>query len=299
MSQNVKRCLVAAVASTLVVTFAKAVHQRSTSVPNASPSGPRGDESAIRAAQSTEMKSFDSPLRARAMNTFANGYFTVVSIVQGVVFGSWAVVTFRLASELSWTAQPGQSLGVALASTVTFLVVVVTSYMYFWFTVLMSWGPGILDVLVPMLLGASEMSLAANMNSEMQSQWVIALGAVGLLAGLAFHLSIARADQTVMNKDSSPDVDTYAVTTRLLARLRLLSFMVGGSDLCAGLLVGPFVELTWFQPNPGSTQYIISSLALLALFYMVFDSEKNLRTIFRANNVPVSKIWQRRQREPR
>ena len=63
------------------------------------------------------------------MNTFANGYFTVVSIVQGVVFGSWAVVTFRLASELSWTAQPGQSLGVALASTVTFLVVVVTSYM--------------------------------------------------------------------------------------------------------------------------------------------------------------------------
>lgn len=75
--------------------------------------------------------------------------------------------------------------------------------------------------------------------------------------------------------------------------------MVGASDLCAGLLVGPFVELTWFQPNPGSTQYIISSLALLALFYMVFDSEKNLRTIFRANNVPVSKIWQRRQREPR
>lgn len=238
----------------------------------------------------TQPEPLESKLRERAMDTFANGYFTIVSIIQGVALGSWALITFRLAGELSWWNQAAQSALAALSSIVTFLVVVVVSYMYFWFTVVMRWGPGILDVLIPMLLGASEMFMAANISADANNLWLLSSGVVGLVGALAFQLSIARADENVINGDSAPTVDVYRVTTALLVRLRWASLGFGILGVGAGILVSPLFEDSRIHLPQPTLQYAFCLLALSVIVVMISDSEKHLRHIFRENNVPLSRL---------
>lgn len=180
-------------------------------------------------------------ISARASEGFSTAYTTLLSIVQGIALGLLAqqASTKLHADTVRGDAHFWLACGAVLAS------VIVVSYMYNWFTVMLRWTPNVLDTVIPFALGLAEIALVYAIGQR--QAWLIALVVFETVGLLAFFNSAVRcrrdlfADETAHRRVRSLLYGLVAITGASIA-MTITVFMlhrIGTITLDTATLVMP------------------------------------------------------------
>lgn len=125
-------------------------------------------------------------LRLRMSSAFATSYLTLISIIQGVVVA---------VSLNSWLAPSSYSLAATLRLAFSLSIAVFVWHHYMMGVASFFWRPHMYDTLIPLGLGATQVFLARNLESEHDS-WYLGGAIFSAVAGLALVNMFVNASKT-------------------------------------------------------------------------------------------------------
>ena len=224
--------------------------------------------------QHLDQKSFIN----RTSESFPTGYLTLIAIIQGVALA----ILLGQAQQILFSAPPKHlpdgvppaifRVLVCGEFAAGFTAILVTTYMYLWFTTIMRWVPTFLDTLVPYTLGVAE--IVPLYLLEQFASWWVAMAILGIVGGLAYAHTVLRSDLAAFSGNERAS---------LLSR-RMLQALVGGAFVWA---VGGFIMafvMSRQHPNPllaQSTPWLCPVLG----GWMIALSEVRLRSIYDAYKI--------------
>jgi len=130
--------------------------------------------------------------------SFGSTYLTLLSIIQGVALGLWAIASIPNTDE-AWlsllTLEGVSAIGVRLT---TLLLIIIIWHVYFWLAVTVRWIPGFIDSLLVFTIGLTELAAVLNMD---QIAWFYNMAVLGILAGLAYNYNAKQLDKQGYSDD--------------------------------------------------------------------------------------------------
>jgi hypothetical protein len=186
-----------------------------------------------------EMESMDGSLSGgtalvqRALNAHGSFYFTISSIIHGVVFGFWSYTVVANSSGMDVVH------GAMVATT--FLVIVMSWHEYVMGVISIVYVPDILDSFLPFLVGAAQILLVQLMFGRLDA-WILALALVASAAAVSLMNMYAKGRREAGNRF------TFAVLGRYTLFSVLYAWFVAGLLLAisVGMNVAPSAEpITW------------------------------------------------------
>ena len=125
----------------------------------------------------------------RSIEAFPAGYLLLISIIQSVTLG----LLLTEAVDLIAKSVPLIEVISTLSKAVTlFGALVIISYEYLWFVVMMRWASTFRDTLIPYAIGVTE--IVPSLILDRSLAWWIAATAVPTVAGAALFNTITRLD---------------------------------------------------------------------------------------------------------
>jgi hypothetical protein len=199
-------------------------------------------------------------LQKRSVDVFPSAYATLLSIVQGIALGTLAISLVPV-----WQQREGIELWALLGEgLLTAAALVVVYYNYVWFLLVFRWAPGVLDTVIPFMLGAGEIALASMVGNHFA--WCIAFAVLYGFGGLGFWHTLHRGSRAMFASQM-----TFRLARRLLIGLAWLS--------AAGTPLGVIAAL--FTINFGATSALAYAfVTLIAAVAMIVMSEQALRRIY-------------------
>ncbi len=131
-------------------------------------------------------------LVSRTIETFPTGYLTLIAIIQGVALAILAQFAIPLIFALDPSVKMNRVL-VAGESAAGFVTIVITSYMYMWFTTVMRWVPTFWDTFIPYALGVGE--IVPFFLLQRPTDWWIAMTCLGTIGVGAFTHTLVRSSE--------------------------------------------------------------------------------------------------------
>lgn len=199
----------------------------------------------------------------RTLEVFPSGYLTILSIIQGVSLG----FTVNTAAEAQ--ALPGpvvEDVATLARAAMTLVGVIIVSYQYIWFTVMMRWRQSFVDSLVPFLLGTAEIVVALNIGRA--AQWWFSVSVFAILGLMAFANTKRHLSLDLYNGQELP----LRLTSKLLTR---------SMGTCGGLAV---IAIVCALTSLGGSGRIATGLGvasvLVGVSVMVLMSERTIGQIY-------------------
>lgn len=240
---------------------------RNTSVPSELDKGhaPKNDDTLEESTAGALEPLNGEVLRKRSLEVFPNAYMTVVSIIQGAAL---AVIVSQ--GVLALTASPrieGFQFGVVLCQLlVSWLTLVTIFYMYVWYTMMVRYTPTILEALLPLALGTSEIMLATSIGYP--QRWIWAAFATSIAGTLAFANSLARVTRAMFPGEE---------TARQVWKILVVSFYACAILSVVTLVFGIIATVT---SDPGLWVFWLSPFYALGIAAMIWTSERRLGTLY-------------------
>lgn len=208
-------------------------------------------------------------LRSRSLDLFPQGYQTTISIVQGVALAALADRTINALQE----PEP-RTVEVLLQSAFTLVSIILVSYGYLWFSVLMRWVMTFRDIAVPFALGMGEIVAALLVGHPVA--WWGAIAAFAALACLAYGNTWDRLDSDAFGeRDDAREREPGLVVRQLLIRLMACCLAVAG--VASGVAVAVYHE--W---HPGVLAVAGPLLLGIPAALVIWMSEREIGRVFRA-----------------
>lgn len=158
-------------------------------------------------------------LRRRTVEVFPAGYLTVLSIIQGVALG---ITVTQAVSVQSLPGPVAEDVTVIMRATMTLLAIIIVSYEYVWFTVMMRWRQTFADSLIPFVLGTAEIVVALHIGRA--SAWWLSSAVLVGVGILAFSYTKSRLSVELFANHETP----FRITSGLLRRV---------IAMCGGIMV--------------------------------------------------------------
>jgi hypothetical protein len=180
------------------------------------------------------IRSGGTALVQRALNAHGSFYFTISSIIHGVVFGFWSYTVVANGS--------GMDVVHGAMVAMTFLVIVMSWHEYVTGVVSIVYVPDIVDSFLPFLVGAAQILLVQLMFGGLDA-WVLALALVAGLAAVSLMNMYAKGRREAENRF------TFGVLGRYPLFSVLYAWFAAGLLLAisVGVNVAPSAgPITWF-----------------------------------------------------
>lgn len=158
-------------------------------------------------------------LLRRTVEVFPAGYLTFLSIIQGVALG---ITVTQAVSVQSLPGPVAEDLTVLIRAALTLLAIIIASYEYVWFTVIMRWRQTFADSLIPFILGTAEIVVALHIGRA--SAWWFSSAVLVGVGILAFSYTKSRLSVELFSNHEAP----FRITSALLRRV---------VAMCAGTMV--------------------------------------------------------------
>ena len=192
--------------------------------------------------------------RARAMDSCANFYMTMISIIQSLALGYFAT-RFE-----GWPSDPWELPAQFLMYAIALQMIVVTWHEYSIGSIFFKWPVGFSDSWIPILLGLSEYAVLYYVSYSTIKEFCTALAIFVLLAFFAFR------NQMVKGKTEPENAAVFAKLLPFLMKTR--KWMILNAFLYAGIST-----VIWLRPSP-----ILSGVLLLvANSTFIFHAVENKR----------------------
>ncbi|WP_146086470.1 hypothetical protein [Rathayibacter sp. AY1D1] len=203
-------------------------------------------------------------LKVRSIEIFPNAYVTALSIVLGIALGTAAMSFSTIARDQSSfdLIAPG------LRVFTVFIASLVIFYNYVWFLAIFRWALGVMDSLIPLILGSSVIALAAAI--DFPDVWFVFLSAMYVVGALSFWYTIRRSTKAMFKS-----VDDFTVADRLLRHLR-------GIAAVGAVVIG---ALGAFYSDQTCTLYVAVGFTGLLAMVMIILSERALSSIYIRNRL--------------
>jgi hypothetical protein len=203
-------------------------------------------------------------LVARSIEAFPAGYLLVISIIQSVTLG------LLLTEAVPLTAKSANLIEVVatLSKTVTlFGAIVIISYVYLWFVVMMRWASTFRDTLIPYAIGVTE--IVPSLILDRSLAWWIAASVVAATAGAALLNTITRLDLRAFDNDST----IYGAVRLLLWRIIVCCVGIVAIGLIGSILLS-------LRILHGMVLAVAPLALILPALMAVAINEKSLNLIF-------------------
>jgi hypothetical protein len=184
-------------------------------------------------------RSAGAALVQRALNAHGSFYFTISSIIHGVVFGFWCYTVVANSSGINAVHGAMVSL--------SFLVIVMSWHEYVMGVISIVYVPDILDSFLPFLVGATQILLVQSMFGRLDA-WVLALALVSGAAAVSLMNMYAKGRREHGN----------SFTFQVLGRYTLLSVLYAWS--AAALLLAISIGLNVATPTNLIVWYALSAV---------------------------------------
>jgi|ERR1700733_6896130 len=205
----------------------------------------------------------------RSVEAFPAGYLLLISIIQSVTLGLLLTAAVTL---LAKPITPVHFIAIVSKTATLFGALVIISYEYLWFVVMMRWASTFRDTLIPYAIGLSEIIPCLMLDQSLS--WWVAATAIPAASGAALFNTITRLDRRAFI--DKPDV---------YRRVRLLLWHI---IMCciAIVIIGITASILLYI---GVLQGILMALApitlILPALLAVGINEKGLNSIFEAYGV--------------
>jgi len=125
----------------------------------------------------------------RSIEAFPAGYLLLISIIQSVALG---LLLTEAVSLLTKPASTIQIITIVSQAATVFGALVIISYVYLWFVVMMRWASTFRDTVIPYAIGVTE--IVASLILGRSISWWIAATVVPAVCGAALFNTITRLD---------------------------------------------------------------------------------------------------------
>lgn len=228
----------------------------------------RRERCPLRVGTSRSENEYNGPVGAllnqRTNEGFPASYVTMLSIVQGIVFGT-------LVSQSGKFVNPpgGMPLWlISLQGAVAFSALLLVSYRYLRLTILMRWAPLFLDTAIPFMLAAAQVAVVLSIGSY--AAWLWSLCILEAFAAGAFAYTDYRS------RGRAQVVDDSSVPVQV--QWKLMSTASAITGVCAFLVV----QLPAARPG------IVTGIGIAVLVMvsiLVLLSERRIRDLYKKHQL--------------
>jgi hypothetical protein len=200
----------------------------------------------------------------RSIEAFPAGYLLLISIIQSVTLGLLLTDAVALLTKPVTTMQ---IIAVVSKTATVFGALVIISYEYLWFVVIMRWASTFRDTVIPYAIGVAE--IVASLMLGQSISWWIAATVVPVVCGVALFNTITRLDsRAFIDKPAMYQTIRLLLWRIIMCCVAITAIGVTGSILLYhGVLHGNLAALAPLS-------------LILPAFVAVVVNEKSLNSVF-------------------
>lgn len=162
-------------------------------------------------------------------NSFSSTYMTLVSILQSVVLGYWAVQLENLPFDLLYSSSPDiRVLGDLLCFTSMFVFVIAFWNAYRMGSTIFFWIPTLIDSVIPFSIFAVQIYLIYIISSDNEFLWFGGMVILCVFAIFGYQNMFTRASANMLNETVLGLVSKYIKLNPAIAKAYLVFFTVYG-----------------------------------------------------------------------
>lgn len=215
----------------------------------------------------------------RSIEAFPAGYLLLISIIQSVALG---ILLTQTVTVLNRPESAIEVIAIVSEAATLFGALVIISYEYLWFVVMMRWASTFRDTLIPYAIGVCEIIPSLIIGKSLP--WWIAATVVPVICGAALFNTITRLDlRAFVDKPA-----IYQTVRLLLWRIIICCGAITAIGVIGSILIAR-----------GALHGIVLSLAPIALilpaFVAVGINEKSLNYVFEDYGIS-RRPWPRQHR---